>query len=382
VSSRSIRELKRSEPGLTWIQIDTSDIAGNTDPHMRKSVARALLEGMLAGQELQEEDLRTLAGVDGENLYVDFKHGRELDDTKKAAKTVRQYTAGFANADGGLLVIGVSDGEGKATQRQFTATTRPGGRPLHEWARTVLEPLAGSLSPPPRLQTVVVDGIDVLVIGMGRAPSLVGCLEEGELKYYLRLADSTLAIPPYLMSDLVLGRRSHPEFGVTGGGVIDGSTMKFQFEVLNESMVAAEDVVVGVVSSAIGERNGGLGREASPYIRQFVDVLPPWSARDERLEVVHVSSRQSGSKLDLPAFDRSVLRDVRVGVFRQEEAIPVRSALYVLASGHPPQWFQFDWFVPTRSMSTGPVRVVGTPGDRPVVEWGADWRTVNPGRRS
>ena len=40
-----------------------------------------------------------------------FKDGVELKDSKKAAKTVRQYVSGFANADGGLLMVGVSDGK-------------------------------------------------------------------------------------------------------------------------------------------------------------------------------------------------------------------------------------------------------------------------------
>ena len=56
---------------------------------MRTSIARTLLDGMLAGKELDGDDVRSLVGVDGESLYVDFKDGAELNDTKKAARTVR-----------------------------------------------------------------------------------------------------------------------------------------------------------------------------------------------------------------------------------------------------------------------------------------------------
>ena len=149
-------------------------------------------------------------------------------------------------------MIGVSDGGGDATLRAFTPTKRPGGRSLNEWARTVLESLAGSLSPAPRLQTVTVDNIEVLVIGVGRAPSLVATPEEGGLKYFLRIGDSTPAIPPYLISDLILGRRSHPEFEVKVTGWGDNSIIRFRCEVLNESMVAAQDVVVGIIYPGLG----------------------------------------------------------------------------------------------------------------------------------
>ena len=103
---------------------------------------------MLEGKELEESDLRELIRVWGESLYVDFKNGKELDDPGKAARTVKQYVAGFANADGGLLVIGVSDGGGDPEKRTLTRTKRPGGQALPEWARNVLAAMAGGLAVP------------------------------------------------------------------------------------------------------------------------------------------------------------------------------------------------------------------------------------------
>lgn len=343
-------------------------------------MARRLLNQMLEGEELEEHDVRELVAVSGETLYVDFKDGAELDDSKKAARTVRQYTAGFANADGGILVIGVSDGGGELAGRVFTKTSRPGGRPLTEWARTSLEDLAGSLSPAPRIQVVTVEGVEVLLIGVARAPALVPCVESGELKYYLRLGDSTLAMPPYLISDLILGRREHPrlqvavrQMSVTDARIdssvdrIDSSVM-FVFDVHNESMVPAVDVLVGVIS-------WGPSRSGTPpsALRSFIDSVEPI----EELVLASCTSRARERPLNLAGFETGgcVIPCGMLLVPRAQTAVPVRAALYAIASGHPPEWYQLDWLLP--ASGEGAIRVVRIErvgNERPVVAWNQEWR--------
>jgi hypothetical protein len=123
---------------------------------------------------------------------------------------------------------------------------------------------------------VTVEAVEVLVIGVARAPALVPCPEEGELRYYLRVGDSTLSIPPYLISDLVLGRRVHPQLLVTirkdGSGAVNGSAIHFGFDVENEGMVPANDVIVGVVSFALRPRGVADGRIATSPICSYIDL--------------------------------------------------------------------------------------------------------------
>jgi len=83
--------------------------------------SRQALDKMLGAEELEEADLRELAVLPNEDLYLEFKDGAETNDQKKAARTLRQYTSGFANSDGGLIVFGVSDAK-DGTSRPFTKT--------------------------------------------------------------------------------------------------------------------------------------------------------------------------------------------------------------------------------------------------------------------
>jgi hypothetical protein len=339
---------------------------------MPTSVARRILGEMLEGDELDEARVRELVSVDGESLYIDFKDGAELNDLTKARRTLRRYVSGFANADGGLLIVGVSDGGGVAANRTFTPTLRPGGRPLTEWARTVLADMGGSLTPPPRIQVVDVAGVEVLVVGVARVPALVACLEQGELRYYLRIGDSTPSIPPYLISDLVLGRRVHPQLLATirahGSGAVNGPEAYFAFDVENESMVPAADVIVGLVSWGLGTSSPTRGRLASPAVRNFVDAVP-FECPGAPLVLVHVTSRANAIALALPAFENAPVTGIGPLTVPREGTHDVRSALYVLASGHPPEWYQLDWTLPPPPSTAIGMTVVRTPVERPIVSW-------------
>ena len=71
---------------------------------------RDLLDSLLVDRQMSAEQLNALV-AEGvlEDLLLDYKDGRELADAKKAGRTLRQYMSGFANSDGGVLIIGVND---------------------------------------------------------------------------------------------------------------------------------------------------------------------------------------------------------------------------------------------------------------------------------
>jgi len=174
-----------------------------------------LLDSILRGMELTEAELdEVITELADEDQFLDYKHGALLDNPAKAApKVVRQYLSAFANADGGILVIGVSEPDGEGN-RTVTGCKKPGQTELTEWASDAMSDMASYFSPSPRFQLVEHAEGNVLVCAVARAPGLVPCVEAGRMKYFLRIHDSTVKCPDYLISDLVLGRREHPTLHV------------------------------------------------------------------------------------------------------------------------------------------------------------------------
>jgi predicted HTH transcriptional regulator len=69
-----------------------------------------LLESLLVDRQMTPGQLDALLTEKvEEDQFLDYKDGSELDNKKKAADTLRQYLSGFANSDGGILIIGVND---------------------------------------------------------------------------------------------------------------------------------------------------------------------------------------------------------------------------------------------------------------------------------
>lgn len=66
-----------------------------------------LLDLLLGGDAFADSGIDTLLATrTQEDEYLDFKDGRLLDDPN-AARVLRQYVCGFANASGGALMIGI-----------------------------------------------------------------------------------------------------------------------------------------------------------------------------------------------------------------------------------------------------------------------------------
>jgi hypothetical protein len=345
---------------------------------MKRHVARAMLDKMLTGDVLQESDLRALMAVDNEHQHVDFKHGSLTDDRDEAKQVVRSYATGFANADGGLLVIGVSDGP--PAQRRITKTKRPGGATLDSWARSCLEDFAGQLVPFPRFQVLNVEGCDVLIVATARAPAMVPCHEKGARVYHLRVGDSTKPVPDYLLSDLLLGRRAHPILEVRRsgkGGAVNGGQgswqLGFGFEVENRGLVTASGVRIGLILWGMRPQQGqDRGAVASEHLRSFIDVVPcPDHVEGVPMAPVHLISVRD--KPDVGPFD--LLRVfVNELVIPQLNGEPMRSALYVVSNGHPPEFYQFDWTTPSKHGDSIESTITRALVERPVVAWNDDGR--------
>jgi hypothetical protein len=141
---------------------------------------------------------------------LDFKSGKELAErAPKPQQTLRQYVSGFANADGGILLVGYDEGDEKRGRPPaIDGAKAPGGGTLYNWASDVLAelPLARG-----RIVVASTPSGDVLLIATSRSRSLVYCMESRRAVYYLRLGHRTHEMPQSLVTDLLIGRRSEAE---------------------------------------------------------------------------------------------------------------------------------------------------------------------------
>ncbi len=309
-----------------------------------------------------------VARVPEEDLFVEYKDGQLLAEPKKAKLAIREAVSGFANAEGGVLVLGVD--EHRPARQLSPCVDRVGADPLDIWASKTLADMAGFLSPPPRFRSIpTAPGRCVLLVAVARAPQLVACFEAGSTKYYLRFHDSTREVPAYLISDLVLGRRQHPvlvpqlekvelAFDPYRSGLVSyNTTATFSLSVENVSFVAAHDVEVGLVGWVVPDEPGspplpGVLDFLGSHLRQHLSLEEPAPREGLVWKIRHVTTRY-GRKREIGPFD--VARYEALGPFRlpvsrtavlppglssQPRQERFLAAFYVLPASSPPAWFQ------------------------------------------
>jgi hypothetical protein len=71
-----------------------------------------MLGAVLTGRAVAPADvLGLIQQREREGLYLEYKRGAWLDRAKSAGHEMREYASAFANAEGGLLIVGVVGGE-------------------------------------------------------------------------------------------------------------------------------------------------------------------------------------------------------------------------------------------------------------------------------
>ena len=319
-----------------------------------KELLNHLLEGnTLTGDEL-EQFIRDNS-LEGELL--EYKNGDLTKNHKDGRQTIRKCVSGFANSNGGVLIIGIDEPENPDEPRKIAPCQRNIGRQsLIEWADHCLQGMVGSFSPLPRILPIEHKEGPVLMIAVARAPSYIQCEESGEWKYFLRLGASTIAAPAYLITDLVLGRRQHPLLdlhpaaseanpvelpGRHPGHRIDVWRRGFQFTVENLSLTTADEVAMGVIAWSLVEGETG---ELNRHLRLYLDEIPPSPPfADLAPKVIHCSSLSYDLSVRIAPFHIERLPAIRY--FNLPRRIPIRAtcAAYVLAKGAPPIWFQLEF---------------------------------------
>lgn len=273
-----------------------------------------LAQHILTGEAITSEVLDQLVkNKVREDLHLDYKHGKLLENTD-AAQELRRHVSGFANAEGGVLIIGIgeeedSDNKGRLSGRPSSVTgCQPPRmrkvRDLDSWAHDVLAEL--------RPTTVVIlvvehDNGPVLLIAVARSLRLVPCSEKSSIVHYLRVGDGTHRMDSYLYADLVLGRRQEPDLEFYDWDLVGHPSFELApyFEVQwrirleNSGLVWVADwrgAIVGY-SAFASSASWGVPKRPSASIRRQVDT---WSDGLAKRADVEVAILEPGSHWNGP----------------------------------------------------------------------------------
>ncbi len=354
-------------------------------------LSKDLLDDLLAGKHLTAEDLdKLVVEQPKEDQYLDYKDGAlTRKDPKDAKKVVREWISAFANSDGGTLILGVSEGPPRAV----SGCTRQGNAPLDEWARDLVLDMAPFFSPQPRIHVVAHPIGEVLVAAVARAPQLVPCVESRELKYFLRIHDSTVQAPTYLISDLVLGRRKHPVLDLRVREVLVreeswckteddspahlGVHLGFSFLIESLSLEVAEDVEVGIVAWSVPDTDTGVNRHVESYVD--ATVRPDSRGSPLRWRLCHIKSDLVRQR---PAVLRPFGQIVTPEIVSLQVPFPppgrsavLRCAAYTLPKGSVPTWFEMEYRYDENELAKATprrnqgVRLTRMGVERPRVTW-------------
>lgn len=317
-----------------------------------------LLEMIMAGHIVTFAELDALLmNRVREDLFLDYKHGDELKDRKKASATIRQYMTGFANSAGGILLIGVDQ-----PSWSVTGCVAPGGGDLAEWAASCITQLIPFFSPPPRFQVIDHPKGKVLLVATSRSIGLIPCIESGERVYYFRLHDETLSnktvrAPEYLITDLLLGRRERPYLYIAqlNFGAINrnpsrdyvATDMEFglDFHLENQNISWAKDTILGVIAIAkpIAGGNSSIGNHLKSYIDiqgiQIDGVSGTYTLEHSHEKVLQiwpfeVNRFANFAIYGIPLFRRNIWYDY-----------VWKAAAYTLSKSTQPQWYQIELVV-------------------------------------
>jgi hypothetical protein len=321
---------------------------------MARSRPLELLRSLLSGNLLTPTDLDDfIRDETAEGQWHDFKAGAGSKDGKAQASMIREYVSAFANADGGILIIGVTEPDPKTMLRKVDGVTAPGTSTLEEWASSVLEPEAGRYSPAPKITVVRHGADDVLLIAAAANPQLVPHLKNGKMVYSMRFGNSTRVVPDFLLTDLFFGRRQRPilearqltvneELVIGAVGGLKTIEVSGVVEVANQSLVPAVGVQIGLVSWSLATES------VSPNqtLLQYVKAIPPtdsfWGSSDVEWALRH-SFIHFPLEGVIPAFG---VRDATGPFFSLPNSIGggvVEFAVYVMTQNSPPAWFGVKW---------------------------------------
>lgn len=310
------------------------------------TTTRELLESYMAGTPLTEADIDSLlTNKTKEDLHLDYKSGKELLNTD-AKDTIRRYMTAFANSDGGLLIIGISD-----DLQRVESGRAPGGRGFEHWAASCLD-MFSLFSPLPRFQTVHHRDGDVYIAGASRSLNIIPCREGGGQAYHLRIHDQTRRAPDYLVSDLILGRRQYPLLDISGVSVEPWLThspdhmmafieLSTRFSIENHNLHWAENLRMGIINYSCSED----GTTTSSQLLSYVDLRGYPSDVLPGSFVLYHSIQPINDVVPFTENHESLSRDISLPIKTRKGRwvnYDWKGALYIIGKNILPIWYQLS----------------------------------------
>jgi hypothetical protein len=302
------------------------------------------LEALLGGHSfLESDDLEDfLRSHQEEDQHLEYKDGKITGRSgrKDGIKEIRRTVSGFANSEGGILILGIDERK----PRVVSPCEAVGEEPLDKWIEGLIHDMAPFFSPLPRVYVVRHSLGPIVVVAVARAPVLVPCVEAGRMKYFLRLNQSTLEVPDFLLSDLVLGRRRQPSLQISvriekPHPLLTGSCHTVDLHVLVENigLVAAEHAGVGVVSLVVADA----GTEINRHLLSYIDSAETLQLAGFGWALRHAIAKPEKVDARLSPFDKAGFR-VKGSLPLLFSATQLRAimAVYVICQESPPKWFE------------------------------------------
>lgn len=382
----------------------------NKNKREQEHCRQGFIEKALRNGGLEESDLMELVDLKvPEDLRIEYKeaawcakdHRRRTGRGHPSALKARvsKYVAGFANAAGGVLIIGLK--EIRDDDGQFTAVEPD---PVTENLSAVTQAVKsglGDLHPfLPRahaFHTVPADGGGCyFVLAVDRSIQAVPCHESGHLVYFLRLHDSTVSAPDYLAADLFLGRRRVPVVEVVqqltvstqrhrGRTVVE---MGFSLQLRNVGLTWLDQPRVGIVGYTENKQGTVLHDQLR---RELLLRYAPYGISDPRILGLKVKPKEL--EAGIGPYDSFTVATWRNPFLLDlySEQILWGGALYIVGRNQIPLWFQLivlirkgdeslGWALPCGELA--PVAGVHTGplwgGWTPEVDW-IDWVKAGEG---
>jgi hypothetical protein len=214
-----------------------------------------------------------------EGPFLEYKRGQWLDTHE--AQDLRGYVSGFANAEGGVLILGIVGGED--VQGPDKWSLEPPKCPDQAGWEVWLGKVLADVSAKTRVdwQVVSVEGNDLVVIAANRAEALIRVYEKPNLVCYLRVGEHTHPIQETLFADLAVGRRAKPdlaleELSVNTGTDASGFFVAVNLVVHNQGLLWVSDLSVtwSGYRTTGWSGHGPKGAPVSASLERSLDLRP------------------------------------------------------------------------------------------------------------
>lgn len=345
-------------------------------------------------------------GAEGEGLFHDFKSGKLFELTgeklREEKRELRRDLVGFANSAGGVLLLGVDQGDkrnpplGWKKSKAHVDGVKLPPADIESLLSELVGPVRHQLHARP-VETVVThpDGNVWLIATDRHTGTLLHVDEKGSQVpvFPMRVGDSTCKLHPQLVTDLLVGRRAQPEFALTA--TIDYELCKTSgrpslqwvpsLRIENTSPRYADEVVVSVVMpkdphSDRTPRSVYRNRSSTVLTADGVGSLARHlDLRGRSTEMLTHSFAKLGT---IPGFGYSIVRFD--STWHDVNAERVEAAVVVMCRDGYPALFQLAANIPRSDIGEPRASLPGRPGEwlsvarcaRPVVDYSGDHRVV------